>query len=249
MSDIWVIILIIVVVVLSMFDFGKAVPVSVEYMRGVVGRSPFFDRMTVQDLKARGATSIEDSRARYLAACLPLTPGELAELSMLLGEMPLMVEWSPDGISTTNTPKIRVRLSRVQKFVKLAEGTENNWPHTLGDVVCLPSNFFGRPDMFRVLIHECVHVWQRQHADVLGRYLAGVGMTPMAMPEARVNNPDIDGYAYVYRGNMSMLSYLTPTSGMADAIVVAYLGTRLDNHPWEQMAGDIGDYYSGTKII
>ena len=84
---------------------------------------------------------------------------------------------------------------------------ENGWPHTHGDVTCIPRSFASKiRNLPETLVHERVHVLQRLHPEIF-RDLVAVeewGMTPIPLREFepkqaldyRRSNPDLDGFVY-----------------------------------------------------
>lgn len=96
----------------------------------------------------------------------------------------------------------------------LADGAEGGFPHTHGDVVCLPASFVikrsssSREALVRTLAHERVHVLQRR-GDVASllpsraerEASVAVASFPSTSDVAlrRRSNPDLDGRLYVSR--------------------------------------------------
>jgi hypothetical protein len=191
-------------------------------MERVVNADPYFDRMSDVDLKVRGATSIADYRRKYIAGCVEFNESEKAELKYLIRTLSLDWKYLPSK----------------WRIVKLSNGIENNWPHTLGNVICLPGTFFDRPDKRIVLRHEAIHVWQRANRPYMERWIKEQGWKPVARPLGMVNNPDIDEFAYERNGTLSILSYLPDAATMKDTVLKTHYGTHVDNtdHPYEEYA-------------
>jgi hypothetical protein len=178
--------------------------------------------MSDVDLKVRGASTVADYRDKYIANCIEFNEGEKAELKYLIRTLSLDWKYQPSG----------------WRIVKLANGTENNWPHTLGNVICLPATFFDRPDKRIVLRHEAIHVWQRANRVQMVQWIKEHGWKPVARPAGMVNNPDIDEYAYERNGTLSILSYLPDATTMKDTVLKTHYGQNEGNtdHPYEEYA-------------
>lgn len=194
--------------------------VSRQYMAKIVNNDEYFNRMSPIDLKVRIVESIPDYKKKYIESYMPFTVDEKAEIKYLCRTI------------ITDQPI-------TWKFTKLALGTENNWPHTLGDVICLTPDFFSRPDKRIVLKHEAVHVWQRSHPAEMQKWIKTNGWLPVKRPSEMCNNPDIDEYAYeTRRGTLSILSYKPMATSMADTMIKTYYGSpgSKSDHPYEEYA-------------
>jgi hypothetical protein len=194
-------------------------------IHGIVMSSPFFGRMSAMDLRARGAAGKDHYRRAYLAAVVPFTEEEKRAVMTALRGQPSVVSYAGATVD----------LGHVVRVVKLAAGTENNWPHTLGDVICLPAPVLGSPDLGRVLLHERVHVWQRANTLAMGRIIVSQGYVAAVVPPRAVNNPDTDGKAYALAGVVPLLSYKVDTPRSMQDSFHANGG----DHPYEMMASRI----------
>jgi hypothetical protein len=192
-----------------------------EDMTDVISRDPFFKRMTPIDLRVRGVHSNAEYMAKYGAGCMQFTTEEKTELKYLVRTLMLDAKYQP----------------MTWKFVKLQNGIENNWPHTLGDVICLPSNFFQRDDKRVVLRHEAIHVWQRKNRLAMTTWIKNQGWIAVSRPADMCNNPDIDEFAYERNGSLSVLSYLPDAVTMNDTIIKTHRGAPgTSDHPYEEYA-------------
>lgn len=206
-----------------------AVPVDRAYLQKVVMTDAFFDRMSANDLLARGVKTKEQYKDLYMAnADTTFTSAELTTINNILASLPNNIPYKYMGNTCV------VTFTYPQKFVKV--DTEGNYPHTIGDIICLPRDFFARPAMRRILLHELVHVWQRKNRKIMDSLLGGCTRT--SMPTDACNNPDIDGFAYICNGNMSLLAY-NDTYKMSDVYIRNYAGHAGEDHPYEFMAKQI----------
>jgi hypothetical protein len=98
----------------------------------------------------------------------------------------------------------RLRAMMPWKVAVLRNEAENSWPHTHGDVVCLPLSHFERDDANRVetLIHELIHVYQRADPEGTRRLLERRGYeladdrVPDFVAYGARKNPDL---AHIWR--------------------------------------------------
>lgn len=93
------------------------------------------------------------------------------------------------------------------KFCILNDGVEDNLPHTINDVICLPKNFldFQSSDRKRILLHEKIHIYQRKYpceTNIL--YIKYWKLTPFILEDdpsikKRIRfNPDNNVFQYTY---------------------------------------------------
>ena len=178
--------------------------VSPDYMISVVYKQSgaFFDNMNPSDLYARKVQSIKDYKRIYSTSFRPFTANERA---MIAG----YVETCDKRVAQTH------RLKAIPwKFAKLDKNIEHGWPHTLGDVIILPSDFLERGQstnaIIDTLIHEKVHVYQRVYEDLTLQLLRGWGFTrtqtPSYLKPYMRSNPDLVGF-FQYQGKAPVQLY------------------------------------------
>ena len=96
------------------------------------------------------------------------------------------------------------------RIAVLDDRAESGFPHTHGDIVCMPLSFmapsFDERKLVRTLVHERVHVLQRAHPEVFFDDIAGSSTGRVAISSLgskadvtlrRRSNPDLDRYIYV----------------------------------------------------
>lgn len=93
------------------------------------------------------------------------------------------------------------------KFCILNDGVENNFPHTINDVIFLPQSFINweKDDRLRVLLHEKFHIYQRRYpCETNTLYLKYWRLQPFILNEhssTRIHmrfNPDNNLFQYAY---------------------------------------------------
>lgn len=156
------------------------------------GFNAYYDRMTICDLAAREATSKDAARSAYLSAVVR------------------------DGARLASyAARVRDAMGQQQQALKVAvlddrerpRAVESGWPHTHGDVVCMPASYLERADLprlARTLAHEATHVCQRSGSCPAPGTGAGVPRMSEAefgarfpdLEARRRSNPDLDGYLY-----------------------------------------------------
>ena len=118
----------------------------------------------------------------------------------------------------------------------LEDRAEGGWPHTHGDVVCLPRKTVrklltaGRresDEVVETLVHEWVHVVQRARPDLARAVVVDAwGMTPRPLADVVKNsqsvahrvrsNPDLDGNVYARPGTDLATVSLFPSEAAAE---------------------------------
>lgn len=101
------------------------------------------------------------------------------------------------------------------KIVILDERAENGWPHTHGDIICIPKTFRSLKNFVQTLVHERVHVIQRRRPDLFSDIaIESWGMSRISFDEFepsdalpfRRSNPDLDGYLYARKDGVVPIS-------------------------------------------
>lgn len=131
------------------------------------------------------------------------------------------------------------------------------YPHTLGDVVCMPQALLQsapRHDLVRTLVHERVHVFQRAFPEATRRLLVdrwglrrierAAGRVPLAR-----SNPDLDGWVWSEHpsrpdvGVAQVYASACP-SHLGDScarLLTGAPGAPQYEHPYERMAYELAE--------
>ena len=163
-------------------------------LRKMPSVAAYFRGFTPCDRAARGLprdAPPEACREAYMAGVLRRpSPQAVARLQRAVGR----IREGPD-------PEWRVAL--------LDEGIEGGWPHTHGDVVCMPQAFVLSPGtsddaLDETMRHERIHVLQRLGLTTplsiggeMRRYPVDGFPRGSDVAMRRRSNPDLDGYLYV----------------------------------------------------
>lgn len=199
------------------------------------------------DAVARGHTSIDSARDSYihglimfddtskfdqncsqLPSCtmallppLPLRP--LFDLMFIVDVMCVRSGW-------------RELAALPWKIAVLQNTIENGYPHTIADIICLPVKFAvgscGNPDSknyaLKVLLHEKIHVLQRNQPDLAYKYIftnlkyvrhcRRTHIDPQLSLRTR-SNPDLDDWIYIKRSTHRMENGTITTLSMSVVMV------------------------------
>lgn len=214
--------------------------------------SGFIDTLGPKNLSARMASTAEEYKQIYKRGITDWSGVRPALRRRLVG--------------TVNRAKHRLNALGYRALADMTwrfacttgRNSENGWPHTIGDVILMPvKSLENRPDaeLLRLVVHEAVHVAQRQ--DPLGarRVVSSMGFEPasantrrlvLSLGEAR-KNPDTDGTLYERNGVVCHPVFKGHVSTLSD---VAYLPHKRHKgfewahnpeHPYEIMAEMISD--------
>lgn len=134
---------------------------------------------------------------------------------------------------------------------------EEGFPHTRKNVIFLSNNNINENvasdmddgNIVNTLIHEKVHIYQRQYPEIVDKFLESIGYvkTNTTINNKRAN-PDITDTIYKspYTGKEMYITYSssTPTS-ITD---VKGLKNYSEEHPYESMAYDIANAYTSLEL-
>ena len=170
------------------------------------GLDAYFDALTPCDLAARRAASSASARASYLAAVTDRHRAIDPALSAAVRSA--RQAWSALDASS----KRRENAWRIALLDDLSAAVEGGWPHTHGDVICMPLSYVlprladpaRTPELVRTLVHERVHVCQRAGlcraaSPEQARARVSVAAFDARFPELarrRRSNPARDGVLY-----------------------------------------------------
>lgn len=134
---------------------------------------------------------------------------------------------------------------------------EEGFPHTRKNVIFLSNNTINKnvaSDMddgtiVNTLIHEKVHIYQRQYAEIVDEFLQTIGyVKTQTIIDNKRANPDINNVIYKspYTGKEMYITYSssTPTS-ITD---VKGIKNYSQEHPYESMAYDIANAYTSLEL-
>lgn len=125
----------------------------------IIKQSDHFDKLTDLDKKARNITDISKYKSRYIANVVQFTREEMHYITGLC-------QMIDKHNFHTN---IRWIFAKLQYDITI----EHGFPHTMGNVIVLRSDFFDYPidRQINLLIHEKVHIWQKHNKTVMNQIL------------------------------------------------------------------------------
>ena len=146
------------------------------------------------------------------------------------------------------------------KFVKLACcNIEQGFPHTLGDYIFLPSNFFETTVSSRqrqTLIHEKVHIFQKKftlQTNVLilqfWKYKIHDLKKNLTDNSTIRSNPDVNDILYSRKETVCFQKYRSDNpASLGDSVLAGTCGTDTYEHPYEKMAYTIADIINNNTM-
>ena len=202
----------------------------------------FFNNMSHQDLSARNVASIEEYRTRYINSIRQFSENEKDKVIECVEKI--------DDICH----KFKNFLNIDWKFGKVCCNIENGYPHTLGDIIILPSLFWNssKEHQLETIAHEKIHVFQRQFpllTNILIIQFWKYDILRMKSKELNIrNNPDINNIIYVRNGDLCYQTYKKNPKSLRDSSLVVSCGKEKYEHPYEKMAYTIADIIANNSI-
>ena len=228
---------------------GRVRPsIELVHDRRVVAGQPGFDAyfagMTPCDLAARGAPTREAVREAYLAAVMPRSPASAAYAAKMEAAE------AHGALHGPRRTAARMRVVVLDDRTSKA-GVEGGWPHTHGELICMPASYLDGADLAqlaRTLAHERMHVCQRMEP---GRCTTPrpAGRVSVADFDARFpdlaarrrSNPDLDGYLYGEDGWVVVSLFDSETAATAGGMGAAKV-TRVDLSTGQTVVAPRGTY-------
>lgn len=224
-------------------------------VNNTIDNSLYFQSLNNLDLIARrGISSIPAYISLYKSKLSTFTPSESAVLDGLIKNISM------------NYTNLYPKLHRIPwKFVKF-NGIENDFPHTLGDIIFLPGSFFNdnKDKQTETLIHEKIHVFQRLYPIETSMLITRLGYEIWDTQKKYKNirtNPDTDNFIYIYTKTGTAQAQIynndTPNS-ITDSHVERLTGDipwevpeciKQPDHPYEIMACGIANYIIGNHAL
>lgn len=223
---------------------------SRRHVARIVQGSPYFDRFTPLDCRARGVATPEQYKKKYVDAVrADVSPETRAALS----------ECARRAAQACGAEPAIADLQRVPwRIVLFDPSVENGFPHTLGDAIFLPTTFteWSKDDQVSTMIHERVHVLQRMHPEAAQAWVRQHGYARVPVEIARKvfdrvpvrANPDVDGHLYAERSTGCAAAQVYASSepaSLADSRVAHVMCSAgkpvptqppVYEHPYEHMA-------------
>jgi hypothetical protein len=167
-----------------------------------VEHSSFFQRLSKDDLSARNVSSIELYLQRYKKSISPLSSIEKKTIEEMLYQIEKRLK---------DQQEVKIAQALLNSEWSIAKHNdpmvEGGYPHTLGRIVFLPASFFESVNTNlearrQTLLHEQIHVLQRQNPEVATDFVNTYFSAPRKHRsefEKKVSlrlNPDLDDYIY-----------------------------------------------------
>ena len=244
---------------LNSYASNKYIAPNKVYVNNTIDNSLYFQSLNHLDLIARGGLStIPSYIALYKSKLLTFSSAESKILNQLIANI---------SMNYTNLyPKLNAILWKLIKF----NGIENNFPHTLGDIIFLPELFFERSiqNQIETLIHEKIHVYQRLYPIETSMFITKLGYEVWDIQNKYKNirtNPDTNQFIYINTSTGTVQAQVY-NSEMPKSITDSHLEKlvgdipwdvpeciKQQDHPYEIMACGIANYIvagtSGSKLL
>jgi hypothetical protein len=207
------------------------------HLTNIIEQSYFFEKLNALDLKARNATSNAHYKSLYKQHIYTFSKEEKSVLT--------------DLITTLNNTHLYKypNIYRIPWLIAKTKDIENNFPHTLGDIIFLPEAFFKSPSI-ETLLHEKIHIYQRFFPIETRKLLSTLGFhiydVQKSIPTIRTN-PDTDDFIYMYQNTVQAQTYQTDNpKDITESSITLLKGSKQwegfpevvkqRDHPYEIMA-------------
>ena len=165
--------------------------VSNRYMKNIINKSIYFNKMSRLDLIARKSGSSEDYKNKYYNSLIAFNNADKSKLEKCIKNIDYKIR------------KYKNLYAIDWKFAKVSNDIELGYPHTLEDTIVLSPKFLETPEdqMTITLLHEKIHIYQRKYPLETEELILNVleykikSVDPDILELAR-NNPDINNLNY-----------------------------------------------------
>lgn len=160
-------------------------------VNNIIDNALYFQRLNNLDLIARHVNSKNEYINQYKQSLNKFSKAESTILNNLIKD-----------ISMNYIYKYQKLQQIPWKLVKF-NGVEENFPHTISDIIFLPQDFFynSKDKQIETLIHEKIHVYQRLYTIETAKLITLLGFsiwnTQDKYPNIRTN-PDTNSFIYTY---------------------------------------------------
>lgn len=208
--------------------------------------------LSSSDLHARNVKTAQQYINRIMKDCRDITNIEKQKLQRCCQKADeFLANHVYKGLNCREIAKIKWCIAATNTLY------EEGFPHTRNNVIFLSNNNINKNvasdmddgNIVNTLIHEKVHIYQRQHPQIVDEFLESIGYvkTNTTINNKRAN-PDITDTIYKspYTGKEMYITYSssTPTS-ITD---VKGLRNYSEEHPYESMAYDIANAYTSLEL-
>lgn len=208
-------------------------------------KDAYVKKMSKADLFARQAKTSDDY-IKIITKCtreLTFTPDETEKLikcTRQADDFLMQSTYLIDGKLVAKIP---------WKLALSCDAYEEGLPHTRDDIIFLSRETIKQTDeqLVSTLIHEKVHIFQRQNKLYMDRLLQTLGYKESIYPSSdarfalRRSNPDITDVIYVNPETNKEMVFLYKTD-KPESIDAVYQDQFIE-HPYEKMAYDIANRY------
>jgi len=239
---------------INSYASNKYIAPNKAYVNNTIDNSLYFQSLNTLDLIARGSvSSIAEYIALYKSKLLTFSSSESKILNQLITNISM------------NYTNLYLKLNAIPwKLVKF-NNIENNFPHTLGDIIFLPESFFqlDAAKQLETLIHEKIHVYQRLYPIETSMFITKLGYEVWDTQKKYKNirtNPDTNQFIYMnsQTGTVQAQVYNSDApKSITDSHVERLVGDvpwdvpeciKQQDHPYEMMACGIANYIVNGNI-
>jgi hypothetical protein len=177
----------------------EVILIDKDYLKTHVLTSSFFRGLTLMDLLARNQSTGKpaDYAYEYIEAYVPFTVSDKGKINKAMNAIQNLLRDFPKLLATR------------WNFVKVRDGIENNYPHTIGNVIVLNDTVMQTDldDFVKTIIHERFHVLQRMIPLPFHDLYKRMGFSPIRLPNRPIwmrSNPDLDSSLYIHEGTRTI---------------------------------------------
>lgn len=196
--------------------------------------------LTAPDLYARHVNTPQEYKDAIAAAAFKFTAAHEEKLTKYAKE-----------VDTYLIQSGQTKLASIPWIFAATKGNvyENGYPHTRKNIIFLSSDELDSIDLAKTILHEKVHVYQRQFPEDVKKELQNRGYKPLKLraddPLSR-SNPDLDEWIYI-DPNTQKPMLARYTSDKPSSISDVVLDHPAYEHPFEKMAYDIANQFVATN--
>jgi len=206
----------------------------------------YYKNFNETDFKVRNINSLNDYYDIIKNSCINISYKEQEILNKCINIANTKISKFKDalkGFDGKKCSKLEWKIGLINN-----DNYEAGMPHTRNDIIILPKKILNMSPnkIVSTLVHEKIHVYQKQYPDDIELYLQENGFKKHSHKSNFKNiraNPDLDQFVYTNNNGQLMRSIYDNNPSDINSVKIIPINSIEHEHPFEYMA-----YYIQNKI-
>jgi hypothetical protein len=199
----------------------------------ILNNDKYYSTFNSSDLHVRNVENIDEYKKNIIKAPITINYYEEYLIRKCINKIINILEnYDTIGFNGQRANKILWTIGIIDNNIY-----EDGLPHTINNIIIIPKSLIYSNNLKSTLIHELVHVYQKQYPEDVNQYLKYYNFKIIQKPNLNIRaNPDTDNNIYIDNNNNMMLCVYNDNPKSIMDVTYYPTNNPSSEHPFELMA-------------